>query len=154
MPTKQYPVSTGVLMEGFWRVKVDPREGRFDTQRGRPARTVRMSRNILCGPVAAAPSTGTKPYFTYQLTRSQYVLLMMQRQPTSSATRKLMRGAAEIGADFASNSQRRKLGERHCIRNHELPDPPLRSMATATKTPAVMDRTRTPPCQTRRWAAS
>ena len=31
-------------------------------QRGRAARIVRTSRNILCGPVVAAPSMGTKPY--------------------------------------------------------------------------------------------
>ena len=39
--------------------------------RGRAARIVRTSRNILCGPAAAAPSMGTKPYRAYQLTRSR-----------------------------------------------------------------------------------
>jgi hypothetical protein len=30
-PTKQYPISAGVLMEGFWRVNTALGEGRFDT---------------------------------------------------------------------------------------------------------------------------
>jgi hypothetical protein len=42
-------------MEGFWRVKDNPRERSLGhLQRWRAARTVRRSRNILCGPVAAA----------------------------------------------------------------------------------------------------
>src|SRR5205814_1972642 len=76
-------------------------EGRIHrscTFRWRAARTVRMSRNILCGPFSNAPSIGTKPYRAYQLTRSRYASVMMQRQPTSSATRKLMRNASEIRA--------------------------------------------------------
>ena len=62
------------------------------------ARTVRMSRNIRCGPPSAAPSIGTKPYRAYQLIRSRYASVTMQRQPTSSATRRLMRNASEISA--------------------------------------------------------
>ena len=37
-----------------------PRLGAF--HRGSAARSVRISRNIRCGPVSAAPSIGTKPY--------------------------------------------------------------------------------------------
>src|SRR5260370_14804103 len=84
-PTKQYPSSAGVLMEGFWRVKSTRGEGRLDTFSAEGLRGSSARRETSFVIVQGAYKRQSGRVYKYRRCRTLGSLIVQLRNRSSSS---------------------------------------------------------------------